>query len=791
VATVTVEDHLEPRIRLPTDLLRCLSACIEIAILTILGLIAKSAVANAVELDLVSASQRLAKPLISPLHSIAFVALLVLPVALAVRLIVINQWRRLAEALIIGLIAAGVAAVLSVILRLGSLAPLYHALTRQGAPAGTASLDPYLSGLAAYLTVIGLSGLPRWRTWFWLTIGFYCLTTLALPSTATLLSLLIALLLGAAIGSGLRYMIGTNTERPTAAEIAAALSATVAPIVAIRRINDVRTENRRYAARRKDGKLLDVTVFDRDQQAADALYRIYRRLRVTNQVSRSAPLTVNRAVERRALMAYAVEDAGVPTPRLQAAVRVGPEAAVVATSHHDGTTLARLPDEPADDQLARVWDAVLKLHAHRVTHRALTADHVLLTGEGNAEVMLLDPGDGDVAASDLQLRLDLAQLSATVALLVGPERAARLAARKVGQAEVARLVPLLQPVALHRSTRAALRRRKDVLPALRKSFMGTAPAAAPEQLERVRLRSVVTLVASIFAAYIILGQLNRVSFSHVLKQSDPAWVLVGLLLSAATYFGAAFSLSGFVLERLNFVRTFLAQLAGTFVTLVTPAAVGGVALNIRYLNKSKVAPADAAASVGVSQVFAFALHIVMLVIFATITGASTSHTSFHPPGWAYILLAVVGAAILLVFAFPAGRRLVRSRVAPALGQVIPRLLDITQRPAKLAEGIGGALLLTFGYILCLDASVSAVGSHAQFFPLAVVYLTGSALGSLVPTPGGIGAVELALSGGLSTIAHVPLAYATSAVLLFRLLTFWLPIPIGWVAMNYLQRKDAL
>ena len=427
----------------------------------------------------------------------------------------------------------------------------------------------------------------------------------------------------------------------------------------------------------------------------------------------------------------------------------------------------------------------------RVTHRSLTADHVLLTGEGYSEVMLLDPGDGDVAASDLQLRLDLAQLTATIALLVGPELSARLATRKVGQAEVSRLVPLLQPVALHRSTRAALRRHKDVLPALRKRFMGSAPAAAPEQLERVRLRSVVTLVASIFAAYIIIGQLNRVSFGRVLRESDWRWILVGLLLSVVTYVGATLSLSGFVLERLRFVWTFLAQLAGTFATLVTPAAVGGVALNIRYLNKSKVAAADAAASVGVSQVFAFALHMTLLIIFATLTGASTSHTSFRPPGWAYILLAVLGAAVLLVFTFPAGRRLVRSRVAPALGQVIPRLLDIAQQPAKLAEGIGGALLLTFGYILCLDASVRAVGSHAQFFPLAVVYLTGSALGSIVPTPGGVGAVELALSGGLSTIAHVPLANATSAVLLFRLLTFWLPMPVGWVALNYLQRKDAL
>ena len=42
-------------------------------------------------------------------------------------------------------------------------------------------------------------------------------------------------------------------------------------------------------------------------------------------------------------MAYAVEDAGVPTPRLRAAVRVGPEAGAIATSHPDGTTLAEHP----------------------------------------------------------------------------------------------------------------------------------------------------------------------------------------------------------------------------------------------------------------------------------------------------------------------------------------------------------------------------------------------------------------------------------------------------------------
>jgi uncharacterized protein (TIRG00374 family) len=74
--------------------------------------------------------------------------------------------------------------------------------------------------------------------------------------------------------------------------------------------------------------------------------------------------------------------------------------------------------------------------------------------------------------------------------------------------------------------------------------------------------------------------------------------------------------------------------------------------------------------------------------------------------------------------------------------------------------------------------------------IAVVYLTGSALGSIVPTPGGLGAVEAALSAGLIA-AGLHSATAISTVLLFRTLTFWLPVPVGWAALNYLQRKQAL
>jgi uncharacterized membrane protein YbhN (UPF0104 family) len=786
---VEVEDDLAERVRLPADILRCVTAGAEIAILVGLALVAK-ATASGVDLDLVTASKKLATGFTTPLYFLASVALLVLPIVLAGRMIFRRQYRRLAEAALIGVAAAGLTLALDALLHLSALDDMAKALARQDHEPGS-PLDAYLAGLVAYITVVGLAGRPRWRTTFWVAIGFYCLASLASSNgLTTAVSLLIALLIGQAVGAGLRFAVGTKSERPTAAEIASALSRMASPVTRIRRMPDTNTDYRRYTAAQRGGGILDVTVFDRDQQTADAIYRIWRGLRLRSQVSSPAPLTVERAIEKRALMTYALEDAGGAPPRLRALLRVGPEAAVFATDHHPGITLAELPDKPTDGQLGQVFEAVRRLHRRRVTHRSLTAEHILITPNGTGEVMLLEPGDGDVAASDLQLRLDLAQLTAALALLVGPERAAAAARATLGDGEVAGLVPLLQPVVLHRSTRTALRRRKDVLPALRKRLVSNPDTQLPpEQLERIRPRTVVTLVASIFAAYIVIGQLGRVSFAHVLKNSDWRWMLVALALSAASYVGASWSLSGFVLEKLSFRRTLLAQLAGSFVTLVTPAAVGGVALNLRYLNKAKVEPADAAASVGVSQVFAFAMHLTLLVIFAALTGTSHS-TSLKPPGWVYIALAVLAAAALVGLSFPAGRRLVRSRIAPALGQVIPRLLDIAQRPAKLAEGIGGAFVVTAAYILCLAASVRAVGGHVALVGVAIVFLTGSALGSVVPTPGGLGAVEAALSAGL-TAAGLPGAAAVSAVLLFRLLTFWLPVPVGWGALSYLQRHGAL
>ena len=209
-------------------------------------------------------------------------------------------------------------------------------------------------------------------------------------------------------------------------------------------------------------------------------------------------------------------------------MRVGPDAVVLAYDQCAGTTLAQRNPESTDAEIGRVWDAVSRLHGSHVTHRALTADRILFTPGG--QVMLLDPGDGDVAASDLQVRLDMAQLIAELALYVGPERSARLAVEKVGGERAggrAAAAAAGRPRPLHQARAAAPARCPAGPP---QGAAGGRPGreageVTPVQLERIRPRALVTLVASVAASYLLAGELAQASLGRLLRRrtGDGAW----------------------------------------------------------------------------------------------------------------------------------------------------------------------------------------------------------------------------------------------------------------------------
>jgi uncharacterized protein (TIRG00374 family) len=153
-------------------------------------------------------------------------------------------------------------------------------------------------------------------------------------------------------------------------------------------------------------------------------------------------------------------------------------------------------------------------------------------------------------------------------------------------------------------------------------------------------------------------------------------------------------------------------------------------------------------------------------------------------------MLAVAVLVVVLFGVPPLRRFITGRMHSLFANVLPRLLDVLQSPRKMIEACAGTLMITLAFVVCLDACVEAFGGEIGFTTVAVVYLTANAIGSAAPTPGGLGAVEGALTLGL-TVAGLPAELATSAVLLHRLLTFWLPVLPGWAAFTYLQRHEAL
>jgi glycosyltransferase 2 family protein len=389
------------------------------------------------------------------------------------------------------------------------------------------------------------------------------------------------------------------------------------------------------------------------------------------------------------------------------------------------------------------------------------------------------------------MRLDTAQLLTTLALLAGPRRTVATAVEVLGPNPVVDALPVLQRIALLRETRRDLKQHKGLLHELRAQIIDVTPADAEVEevkLERLSARTLLAVVGAAVALYIIATRFTQVDFAS-LGHVNWGWAVATLGLSVLTFLGAGMTCAGFVVNRISLLRATLVQYAVGFAGLLAPTAVGTVALNVRFLERSGVDPAVAVSSVGVVQLVMFVGHIVLLVLFGVLAGTGTNE-SFTPPAGAVVAVLVLVILALVGLSLPVGRRVIQRRVQPLVRRVVPQLIAVFQTPRKLALGLGGALLLNIAYIAALDTSIRALGQTLPFATVAVVYLAGSVVGSAVPTPGGIGAIEAAMAAGL-TAAGIPAPIALPAVLLYRIATFWIPIPIGWASLTWLQRVGAL
>ncbi|MFJ9678706.1 lysylphosphatidylglycerol synthase domain-containing protein [Streptomyces sp. NPDC101194] len=871
------EPLLPARVHRPSDLMRLLIGVLAIVVLFSIAAFAHGTTTG-LEQDINKGTGQAPDILIKMAGLVSSIAVLLVPVAFAIERLIKRDGLRIADGVLAAVLAHGVTLAADLWVAKSAPGTIQDALT-QPQP-GDALTDPvhgYLAPVIAYMTAVGMARRPRWRVVLWVVLLLDAFAMLVGGYT-TPFSIVLTVLIGWTVAYGTLYAVGSPNVRPTGQHLMAGLRHVgFHPVTAMRAEDtpdsgDQNDRGRRYLVTLEDGAPLDVTVVDREQQAQGFFYRVWRRLTLRGITQRRSIQSLRQALEQEALLAYAAIAAGANAPKLIATSELGPDAVMLVYEHIGGRSLDALEDSEITDELVRgAWRQVRALQSRRIAHRRLTGDAILVDRSG--EVFVTDLRGGEIAAGDLVLRMDVAQLLTTTGLRVGAERAVAGALEVLGPDAVADCLPLLQPIALSRSTRATLRRlareraqrereavldasdaakraralehgaaqdtaaagtgpdraadhkaarkaarkslrnqkqaekramddaleearEEDLLSQMRQQVLLIRPQAPvePVRLERIKARTLFSCIAGAIAAYFLISQVTQADFGAVVEQAEWGWVAAAVGFSALSYVAAAMSLLGFVPERVPFGKTVLAQVAGSFVKLVAPAAVGGVALNTRFLQRAGVRPGLAVASVGASQLFGLGCHILLLAAFGYLTGTEKTPSSLTPSRTVIAGLLTVAVLVLVVTAVPFLRKFVVTRVRSLFAGVVPRMLDVVQRPQKLLTGIGGMLLLTGVFVMCLDASVRAFSGpdvpRLSYASIAVVFLAGNALGSAAPTPGGMGAVEGALTLGLIAVG-LPKEVAAPAVLLYRLLTLWLPVLPGWLCFNHLTRKGEL
>jgi uncharacterized protein (TIRG00374 family) len=126
-------------------------------------------------------------------------------------------------------------------------------------------------------------------------------------------------------------------------------------------------------------------------------------------------------------------------------------------------------------------------------------------------------------------------------------------------------------------------------------------------------------------------------------------------------------------------------------------------------------------------------------------------------------------------------------VTGAFDTVLARLSRITVSRRRYAQVFVLSLVNWVASFFCLASAILAVGAKVPWSKLALAYGAGVGAGMVPLTPGGLGVVELTLSAAL-VVAGLTATRALAAVLLFRLLSFWLVMVIGWLVTLALNRE---
>ncbi|OJX97290.1 MAG: hypothetical protein BGO96_04925 [Micrococcales bacterium 73-15] len=747
------------------------------------------------------------------LQGLALVGLVAFPAALALA----RHWGLLGRAVLAGVAGGGAFWALT---HLHLLQPGAD-LTPIAAGLGPAPSSILIAAAAAVVATLRPVSSAAWLgpLWTWLAL-LAVLRTLASPEAP--LDVVLAIGVGGTIGTGVLLAFGRVVHRLTAAGVAATLAEASTPVVALSPSAPA-LDSWQWLARTAPGTALGVDtpaggdtlllrVVDRYTWRQENLAGTYRRLRlrVFSGGRTASPVA---AVTSEAMIGLLAADRGVHVPRVRVVARAPEGEALLAVDDVAGIPLADAADADVTESVLRaVWSEVAALHSHRIAHHALTsrallvhdgAGHDVPAGDDAADddaaptVWITSFGRGQAGADDDALLGDVADLLASTYAQVGPARAVAPAVAVLGGDRVSDASRLLVPVALPRRTRDALKQTSGGLdPLLEEIATQTGvPRQKPLPIERFRPRTLVAALALVVAFYFLAPELAEwPTMIDSVRHADWGWLPLLLVASALTYVGCGIGLAGSTPGRVPPVDAGLVALASSFVATFSPPGLSTIGLNVRFLQQRGYPLPVAISASAAKEAAVVAVQVVLIVVFALWGGTTGVFDDLvsHLPSERVLVGAGVAVVVVVavLLAVPRVRSLLRSHVLPSARQGIEALQPVMTSPWKMTQLVVGVALLPLGYAFSLFAASRAFDATTPLVAVVLVSLTAGSLASAAPTPGGIGAVEAVLTAALVAIGMSTSA-ALAAVLLYRLVTFWLPIPPGFVSFRVLTKREIL
>jgi len=558
-----------------------------------------------------------------------------------------------------------------------------------------------------------------------------------------------------------------------------------------------------------DGRSLMVKVYGRDAHEGQLLTSLWNSVWHRGETPRLASSRLEQ-VEHEAFVTLLADREGVPVmPVVVAGLAVEHDALLVTEA--TGRAFVTLTPEEIDDALLQgLWRAVVRLGELGIAHGQIDGYRLVVRPDGT-------PAIGDfslarVAATDVAVMADRAQLLVTTALSIGHDRAVLAATEALGHDGLVRMLPLLQPAVLDRAARRAVKAGEWSLPDLLKRSAEGAGVEPPEleRIRRVTVKSVLTVVLVGAFAYWLIASLSGIDLQQVideLKSAEMVWLAAALLVAPVVQVFQAFSTMGASVHPMRFGPVLMLQYAIQFIQLAVPSSAARVALEVRFFERAGV-DAGGSLSIGlIDAVSGFAIQLLIIVVVTvfglasiSLSSSSTSSSSTSSGSsssgvdtWVLVVALLVLGAIV-AFAVPKSRAAIKDAV-PRYRATLRRqassavtALRVLRDPKNVGLLFGGNLMAQVLLAIVLGLCLRAFGYTTSFAGLILVNTFVSLFAGFMPVPGGMGVAEAGYTAGLQALG-IPSAAAMSTAIAFRLVTFYLPPIWGTFAMRWLRRNS--